>query len=56
MNDNFCDLEKEYRNYFYPFNEEYISADRQAESFKIVSVLKNVNTDETQNTVLIMTE
>lgn len=56
MNYNYDDLEEEYRNYFYPYSEEYSSAVRQAESFKIVSVLKNINTDETQNTVLTTNE
>lgn len=56
MDDKLNDLEEEYRNFFYPFNEEYFSATRQAESFKIVSVLKNVSTDETPNSVLLTTE
>lgn len=52
MNNNYNYLEEEYRDYFYPFNEEYYSADRQAESFKIVTILKNVDIAETQNTVM----
>ncbi len=42
---------EEYYKYFTPFNKEYINPERQAEQFKIISLLENVQTIETQNSI-----
>lgn len=51
MDNKNINLIDEYNKYFITYINNYSSAERQAEQFKIVSALKNVSTTETVNSV-----
>lgn len=42
----------DYNKYFISYNMTYSSPQKQAEQFQIVSVLKNVQTNVTENSVI----
>ncbi len=52
-----CDEEKklidDYNMYFTPYQCQYTSAEQQASEFRIVSVLKTIDTSESKNSILL---
>ena len=51
MRNNCLDVIDEYNKYFFTYITQYSTPERQAEQFKVVSVLKNIPTTETINTI-----
>lgn len=51
-NDNTEYLINEYNKHFATYVEKYDTAEKQAESFRILSFLKNVQTNETASSVI----
>ncbi len=52
MDDKIKELVDDYNSFFVPNSQQYSTPELQASQFKIVSVLKNVETSESMNSVL----
>lgn len=52
MNDYEKKLIDKYNKYFNTYNLNYLSPQKQAEQFKIVSVLQNVQINTTENSII----
>lgn len=46
-------INKEYNKYFVSYVKNYVNGHQQAEQFKIVSMLKNVPTTESMNSIVV---